>query len=715
MPDKLHLAILWHMHQPSYTLVGDVVAGMPWVRLHALKNYFDMPHLLEDYPGVRCVFNLVPSLWEQLERYYSGELTDTFLEAAMISPQDLSEDTRAFLLRNLFRVHPNLIAEFPRYAALDRRYRLEGHARCLRDWREQDYLDLQVLFHLAWSGWELRRDPLVERLLAKGHGYTQAEKLDLFAVQREFLARPIEQYRRLLASGQAEISTTPYYHPIIPLLLDLEHARDFDPQCPLPPVRFSHREDAALHLHKAREFVEARLEVSPRGMWPSEGAVTQEMLTLFRENNVDWLATDEEILWRSLPHSGMSPMTSANRAELLYRPWTVATERGPMVLYFRDREISDNIGFRYQTWSAEDAVGDIVRRLEQVLRDWTGKHPPLVSVILDGENAWEFYPGHGEAFLRLLYATLQEHPAIEMVTLSEATERTASHRTLPRLATGSWIYGNLRTWIGHPEKNRAWEYLAKVRSELGKVLTGTEEPEQVALVRESLLRAEGSDWFWWYGDDHHTEFAEEFDQLFRGHLRRAYELAGLAPPDLLDEPVRQTHGVADVTEPRGLLHPQLDGEDSHFFEWRDAGELRRTSQGTMHHGNLLIRRIRYGFDGEALFLRIDPCQDAAKWAGVGLQLKVPESPHAKSEVFNIRCIGTQDFSKASLDGKPGLWLGHLIEVRVPLSWIERQAGERFSLRLALYQDRRQIERWPGQGYYELGVPSADFGAEHWVV
>lgn len=594
----LKVAFLWHQHQPLYRSPRNGRYSLPWVRLHGLKDYYDMAALAGEFPRIHLTFNIVPSLLDQLDDYVEGRAIDPALELARRSAADLGEDERLELLELFFSVpYRTLIAPYPRYVALFHRRGRRGmdgdYREALAVFRPEDLRDLQVWFHLAWCGPTLRRRPEVRELLKKGDGFTEDEKIALLDLQEKFLKEIVPIHRRLADEGIAEISTSPYYHPILPLLCDLDAASEAEPHLPLPDRPFRCPSDAAWHVREALTAMTRAFGRKPAGMWPAEGALSEQAIEIFGSHGVRWLASDEGVLRASTPGS--------NESDLIYRPYRVVGPGGPgPPVFFRDQTLSDMIGFMYATWPAQTAAGDFLSRLREI----SGRAPGgVASVILDGENAWEHYPDNGVGFLRALYDGLSRAEDISTVSFSQALAEGPAPGTLGRLRAGSWIGSRLTTWIGHPEKNKAWSLLAAARLEAERRLgPGLEGSTAFA----SLAAAEGSDWFWWFGEDHSSEQDSLFDASFRDLLRNVYLELHAPVPNELDQPIKHVrHHV--WTPPSGPLKPTIDGKVSDYFEWLTAGTCDAAGgQGTMHQAVWMLRRIAFGTDGLSFFVRVDP-------------------------------------------------------------------------------------------------------------
>ena len=557
---RLSVAVLWHMHQPDYVDGMTGRPAMPWVRLHGLLSYYDMIRLVREEPGARAVFNVVPSLLRQLDDAAAGRTEDDFQRLSRLDPSELDEADRLILLRDFFSFnHARRFVELPRLRELweirggDDRESLDPEA--LVRFGDQDLRDLQVGFNLAWCGRTLREDPRVARLFVKGRDFSETEKQELLEVQRGFLGRILPAYQEAVESGQVELSCTPLNHPILPLLCDTEAAREAIPDLPLPRMRFRRPGDAWYHVHTALTETERLCGVRPAGMWPAEGSISEPALRVFQTEGVRWVATDQGVLEGSWAKAG-----EAGPAGGHFRPYRWGGEGAPAI-FFRDTGLSDNLGFRYQSWPADDAVADLLHHLEIIRQGMPDEGDFLVPLILDGENPWEFYPDNGIDFLQRFYAQIARTPTLRWSTFSDFLARSEEPAVLPTVRAGSWIRADFTTWSGHPEKNLGWDYLSGVRDAFEAELEAADalrevtladgrtvsapDPAKVGPGRDGALakamaamaNAESSDWFWWYGDDNPTDFGREFDALFRRHMANTARHLGHDPDPRLDTPV----------------------------------------------------------------------------------------------------------------------------------------------------------------------------------
>jgi alpha-amylase/alpha-mannosidase (GH57 family) len=603
----LAVAFLWHLHQPYYTDPLTQTAPLPWVRLHATKGYFDMAVLLEEYPEVNVTVNLTPVLLLQLQEQAQGTVSDAFWVHAARPAADLTEDERRFILRHFFSANwDTMVRPHDRYYGLliQRGIHLRDDElpAIARRFSVQDLLDLQVWHNLTWFGHRaVARFPAVRDLIAKGRQFTESDKQTVLATQREVLGQLIPLYRQLQERGQVELSTTPFYHPILPLLIDTDSARRARPDSALPQ-RFTHPEDAETQLRAALDFHESLFGRRPVGLWPSEGSVCPELVPILSKLGFHWAATDEGILARS--------MDDWRRDELLYRPYRARINDGEVAMLFRDRDLSDAVGFTYSRNPPEVSVADFCGRLNDIAQR-SPEARPLVPVILDGENPWESYPDGGEGFLRGLYYAMSQGSSngvrVQTVTPGRDLDEHPPTASLERLHTGSWINADLKIWLGHSEDNDAWDRLGRTRRFLQqRERAGGMPAEAIRAAWAELYAAEGSDWYWWYGDEFDTDYKALFDQLFRLHLANVYRIVRAEVPEFLKTPVlRQAVKIAG-REPTALIAPTLDGAVTDFYEWQGAGYVDgRPHLSSMHNRTEYFHRIYFGFNLECFYLRLD--------------------------------------------------------------------------------------------------------------
>ena len=704
---QIYLCFLWHMHQPFYK---DLMSGeyrMPWTRLHALKDYYGMVQALEEFPAVHQTFNLVPSMMMQVEEYASGKAVDPFLRIALKPAEALTEGEREFMLRNFLMPSPApVFARLPRYAELCQAWAAADCSpqRAMRLFTTAALRDLQVLSHLAWFDEEvLTRDAEVRELVRRGRDYTLDDQALVARKQAEMLGRVIPAYQKFSARGQIEISTTPLYHPILPLLCDSNIAGVSHPYVPLPP-QFRYPQDARTQLERAREYCAERFGRAPAGLWPSEGSVSDEALAIAAGAGFSWAGTDNGVLSRTLGRTA--------GVEDTYRPYLWRRDGRQIALVFRDHYLSDLIGFVYQRVGAVEAARDFLDRIRDNCRGILASgRDVFVPIILDGENAWEYYEANGRPFLAELYRGITADPAIEALTMSEALKR-VEPQPLDHIFPGSWIGANFDIWIGAEEDNRAWEYLLRARQTYDQAAGGV-SLEARALAYEELLIAEGSDWCWWYGPEHQSNYRLEFDELYRAHLANVYRALGLLPPEELSRPILKQTVRATETQPTSPIRPVIDGEVTSFFEWMGAGVYRVDRRsGAMHGKRFVVHELSYGSDGQNLYLRIDfEAEAAADLTDTDAHFTVqPSSDPARASFIALRFgsgrveqkeIRLADPQRA--ESPVEFAFRKVLEVRLSLRALAVAPDHSLRFQISLWKDGLPVDAIPQEGWIEFST------------
>ncbi len=727
------------MHQPYYEDLATREHILPWVRLHALKDYYGMVALLREFPDVRMTFNLVPSLLVQLEAFAAGRARDRFLDLSLKPADALDPEEVDFILENFFHAQRQyMIDVYPRYGELLARRggtavgALERRAAAAR-FSADDLRDLQVWHKLAWiDPLYLDHDARVRALVAKGRGFTEDDKAVLRTVELELLNKVIPEYREAVARGQIEVSASPFYHPILPLLCDTEIYRRTHPDSRMPREPFKRPGDAALQLERAAMYHERLFGSRPVGLWPSEGSVSDQMVPLVAAAGFQWMATDELILARTLGVTfSRDGRGHVEQPERLYKPYVVRAGGAKVACTFRDHVLSDLIGFTYSGWPAETAAEDFVGRLVDAgarYRDRTGGGEALIPIILDGENAWEHFEGGGRPFLRALYRRLSSHSQLKTVTMGEACAG-ATHE-LAGIFPGSWIDANFYIWIGHADDQKAWSQLADARDALDEAVRHGADPTAMVEAREELLIAEGSDWFWWYGDDHSSAHDAEFDDLFRRYVRNAYRRLQLPVPDeLFVSNISATAAAVVQTEPTTLLAPTLDGEETSYFEWLGAGTLEiREVAGAMHQTDrrpAVVSLVHFGFDHERLYVRVDSASRVVDVLADGRELSLKFFTPGGVRFSVRQRLGRLTASFWDRQATEPYWhdrgpggatvaAGTVLELAVPFADLGLAADQPVAFFVAVFDDAgAELERHPAHRPIELLTPDALFEARHW--
>ncbi|MBU0520462.1 hypothetical protein KJ564_16150 [bacterium] len=713
MPGKLNVSFLWHMHQPYYRDPNTGRYAMPWVRLHATKGYLDMIEAVLRFGGKGVTFNIVPSLLLQLNDLAEGQDEDDYLRLSLKTPDQLEPVEKGTILRHFFSAnHDNLVLPYRRYKKLlqKRGFDLshQGIDAAVKRFNETDFRDLQVWFNLTWFGWAAgEKYDLLRALKKKGQDFTEDEKVSLLDLQREVLGNIISTYKGAWDQGLIDISTSPFYHPILPLLIDNRSAKISQPRDPMPEELFQRPEDAEIQLKRARKYIKSQFGRYPTGLWPSEGSVSPAACELAAEADFKWLGTDERILMATLP--------GLKREEIIYSGYKTRDD-GPTI-YFRDQGLSDAIGFRYAKNPSKRSVADFIGHLEMIAASFKSPEEHIVSVILDGENAWEYFPDGGKAFFEELYGRLQNHKNVQLTSFSDFSTKQQEHKVLPPIFPASWINGSFRIWIGEPIKNIAWDHLAKAAKLIGEHEKQKPKPKGLKKIKELLYIAEGSDWFWWYGTPNSSDFDAEFDYLFRANLLQIYSSLGVEPPDELKQPLV---GETLPVEFKDFfpIHPIIDGKETHYYEW--LGAVKITSgdySGAMNIGKTFITKLFYGLSENHLFIRVDA--PAEFWSTTGQEIIIQVERERQSAV-SIRNLQNTDDLLINWQGElppkemPEAALDRCLEIQIPFANFSCP-DQRIKFAICVKRNNLEIERWPREGGFACPCPSDELFGSNWLV
>jgi alpha-amylase/alpha-mannosidase (GH57 family) len=717
---RVHLVILWHMHQPQYRDPSTGSYFLPWTRLHALKDYWGMVKILEEFPRVHMTFNMVPSLTAQIEEYAGGKFREPWFELAFTPAESLAYDQRREILERAFQVnHEHLMSRWPRFVELYKAVQLAGTEAAKMQFGLRDWRDLQALSQLAWMDEEyLENDPVVAPLSRKGEGYTESDKAQLRAKQLELLQRVLPEYRRAAERGQIEISTTPFYHPILPLICDTEIARVANPHTPLPHPPFRQPEDAREQLVRSRAHHERTFGRSPAGLWPSEGSVSNQALEMAAALGFRWYATDEGVLGRSRNIGFWRDATGyPQNAEILYSPWNTHCAGREITGFFRDHYLSDLVGFVYSRIDAAAAASDLHRRIRAIGERISTGRPATVTVILDGENAWEYYPKNGRDFLRLFYGFIERDPEIRALTASEALAAAGDMPTLDGIFPGSWINANFDVWIGHAEDVRAWELLGEAREVYARAVRRREQdgaaPSTAQLARafESVLAAEGSDWNWWYGPEHGSANDAEFDALYRSHLTEIYKALSLEAPDSLAQPIKRRPERGWREPPGRYLEVQVDGRESSYFEWMGAGYYAGDPRSGALHGRAeVLTGFAYGFGPEHLYIRVNPVPGAlAEFPESELRLTLWDTRETRVTLRLRRgALANVTFEQGGVcplhpESQIVAAVDKILEVSLARDLFNLRGRRSLLLSLALWEGGLPLAILPSEGFLEIAL------------
>src|SRR4030067_953702 len=650
----LYVAFLWHMHQPFYRDPITGVYRLPWVRLHGTKDYLDMVEILTDFPHIRQTFNFTPSLLEQIIGYTENHAIDRHLELTLKKASDLDMDDRAFILENFYLANwDNMVKPFPRYYELL----------------------LKRGFHLVKGD-----------LMRMAKYFSTNDFLDL-------------QVRYNLCW------TDPLFRKKDPVLNALADKQ-----------RKYTEEDKNL-LKMGLDYFEGLFSYRPVGMWPSEGAVSEEVVKIAGKEGIKWMGTDEDILSNSLNKRLRDSSGNIIEPENLYRPYMFDN----VSLIFRDRHLSDLIGFVYHKWDPKKAAEDLLNKFLSLQASLPKDKPHLLSIILDGENAWEHYKNDGHDFLRYLYEGLSKEERLRTDRISEYIEEYGSGEPLGKLYAGSWINANYGIWIGHEEDNRAWDYLSDTRNDL-ELFQKLNPEKDVSEAWKAIYIAEGSDWNWWYGDEHTTETQRDFDELFRLNLIKVYKEMGKEVPQQLFVPVtREDRSIPPMITIRGFIEPKIDGIVTSYYEWYQGAYMDvRKFGGSMHIAESIISHVYYGFNKDNFFLRIDPTitfrefPDDTKFSiyvlkPIQFKIIVPIKPSSnKAELIeNIKgaWVKVKDLTDFAIQD--------IFELKIAFHDLKAKEKDEMNVFVCIDKNSVEVERCPLRGYITFAVPTPEFEAMMW--
>lgn len=716
----IHLAFLWHQHQPFYKDVLRHRYVLPWVRLHALKSYTGLLLALKEFPQIRANVNLVPSLIVQIEEYAEGRAMDHALRLTRKPATELTESDRLFILDHFFAGNPTqTVRPFARYREMYdlRAMKARSAEQALPDFNTAMFRDLQVWATLAWfHPLVVDGNPVLQELRQKGRAFTEEDKRLMLHEQDAVLRRLLPLHREMAETGQIELSTTPFYHPILPLLCRMECAREGLPGLPMPEKRADFAPDAEEHVQRAIELHERVFGRKPLGMWPAEGSVGMDILPLLRGRGFRWIATDEQILARSTgANLARDQSASLLYPDALYQPYALPGDDLPAIV-FRDRGLSDAIGFEYHHGDSVQGAENLAWRIVEGGRR-CHDDARLISVILDGENPWDYYPQAGVPFLRALFdrlSRLTQEGAIASTTLSDYIERRPPQNRLERLHAGSWIEANFAIWIGTPDDRAAWSLVAEAREALMRRMQEEPplDPRAAEMAREELLVAEGSDWCWWLGGDRTSDQDYLFDELFRNHVANIYHLIGLLPPAALAQPIGKPPKAAGRGPEEEDLEWQLGEIANGYHRWSLIGRYDVvTESSTMRRATEVVRRLYYGFGENDFFLRIDAENGALGALGPDARVAVRFQAPARLSLVSDTLSKPQPTLSLQYENGTSRAVGTLLVEKAlglacPVWLLASRAGDQIEFHVEILRGDELVQRVPVAGAIPVTVPVA---------
>jgi alpha-amylase/alpha-mannosidase (GH57 family) len=708
------------MHQPYYRDMKTGENSMPWVRLHGIHSYYDMVRLHESMPGLQATINFVPSLILQIREYAEDGKSDAFLEHTEIPAENLNNQQKAFILRHFFMAnHEQMIRPYSAYFKLMEKRGIELDEadidQAIRFFSTQDYLDIQVFYNLTWFGFEAREEiPQIKELLLKNGKFTEDDKRFVIEAQRRILKSLLDAIKRVGTCDYIELSTTPFYHPILPLLIDTNFASRAMPKVKLPP-RLTALPHAKYQLEKGISYMEGFLGKRPSGMWPAEGSVCPEMIPLLSQAGIKWIATDQGIL--------LSSGIKGTKEEIIFQPYIAEHDNAQVAVVFRDREISDLISFTYYRMGTENAVEDFIKRIKLTAESCPKDRENIITIILDGENPWEHYPNSGKDFLYRLFQRIHEE-GIQTTTISRFIEKFPPKNTIKKIHSGSWINANYAIWIGKDQKNKGWGYIKRTLDEVGRFINPSncnDADSQGAL--NSFAAACGSDWFWWFDDDFASAFKGDFDRIFRTHLKNVFSFLKRDLPLFLFDPIYRYEEQPELLKPLAFIYPEISGKAPSFFDWINAAKINvHRFGGTMAQSEELFETIYFGFNPESFFLRIDPI-DKKKGFVLNDGEEIAIYIHNQEKKYKLRLFREGEQYKLAFcdepekgfcicDCKIQYVVSQVFEMGVPFKPLGYTPGEDLTLVITIVRNGVEVRRY---SHLHFEVPDENYELLMWTV
>lgn len=604
---KLSIAFYWHMHQPVYQLspTGDFL--MPWVRLHAVKDYLDMALWAKKFDKLKLNFNFVPVLINAIINYGENEAHDIHSRLTITPQDELTNEDKIFILNNFFDAnYQTMILANPEYHRLYQIVQSSG-TEDTSIFSNQEYADLMALFNLAWIDPSFKTsNSELKKLVKKGKNYTLEDRIAIIQIQRDIIKKIIPTIRKLIEKNKIEITTSPYYHPILPILLDYKNIKkNSSPANDLQDLKTDL--DAKMQTKMALDRIEEVFGKRPRGVWPSEQCVSAKTLEMLSSLGVEWSLSDEGILANSINFEFEHDFKGYIKEPYhLLKTYKYKTSTSDLKMVFRESTIPNLIGFEYQNHNPIATANDLYDRIKvlqsKILSSPDNEH--LLTIALDGENCWENYLEDGASFLKTLYTLITEDDSLETVLLSDYLEKTKEDKLLPKIASGSWINRNFKLWIDEPVKDIAWTYLKRVRQDFANFVKREPLNPNIELARRELFICEGSDWFWWYGEPNDSGRDNIFDFLFRTHLKNVYRYLDLDTPKYLDDPLSDISTSKPSKYPKSLITPSINGKNvvDENDEWNNAGYI-EIPDGPVLRESKLFDKIRFGNDQNNFYLK----------------------------------------------------------------------------------------------------------------
>lgn len=601
---KLSLAIYWHMHQPVYEIEGTYL--MPWTRLHAVKDYLDMELFLERFPKLKLNFDVVPALIDTIIDY-SNDANDIHSELTTTTVENLTDEEKSFILNNFFS------PKFETMLYKSENYKNLYQKRFAKDvcnpseFSEQELSDLMALFNLVWiDPIHFSRYPRLQELWNKQYNYTLEDRIEIIEIHRQIIRELIPTTKKYIQEGRIELTTSPYYHAILPILADVKGSVKNVLTTEGLPSNLGMLDDAKIQVKSALDRIEEIFGVRPKGLWPPELCIGPKTLSLLAKEGVKWTISDEGILSSSINFDFIRDFKgNLNDPYHLLKVYQYQTKNGDIDIIFRDRSIPNLINFEYAGIDPKMAAGDLYDKIKVVQNKLlvSPDETHLLTISLDGENCWENYQNDGNDFLENIYSYIENDETLETVLISNYIEQEKHKKPLNKIYSGSWIDKSFQYWIGEPTKNKAWTYVKQAKDDFETFVKENKNHPNIEAAHRELMIAEGSDWFWWYGEPNNSGQDFVFDYMFREHLKNVYILLDKNPPENLDTSLI-TRIEIPFKHPTGDISPKMDGASGSSTDWYHAGNL-SLLDGPVYRENKIIDKIMYGCDSQNMYFRLN--------------------------------------------------------------------------------------------------------------
>lgn len=679
---NLFISFFWHFHQPYYKDIIDNIYLFPYTKIHLLKNYYMMAKIVEQNK-VKVNFNFTPILLDQINDYEKNNNKCLITEYSKFNKELLIENKENIIKKLFSFLSINSINKYERLKELS--------LKNPNDYNQEDILDLITLFNLSLIP-HFEKDERIEKIEQKRKNYNDEDRFYILEKQNEIIRKVLPLYKELFNENLIEITNSPYSHPIIPLIIDIEIARKCG-ENNLPKERFSHPEDIYEQIKIGKDIFMKNFGKEPLGIWPPEGGVSDEVIDIFINNNFKYFATDEDILFKSL---------NSNIRENIYKPYYIKRNNNKIYVIFRDKIISDLIGFKYSSMNEYDAINDFVSRINLIKENL--KKDGLLIVLLDGENPWEFYKNNGYDFLNLLYTSISKEKGVFLTTVSKILDSVESEE-IDHIDCGSWINGDFKTWIGDDEDNLSWSYLNKIRDDFD--ILNEEKKEE---IKKILFVLEGSDWNWWYGKSYEDNIKKDFDYLYRRHMLSFYLSSGLNIKEFIYKSIILNKRNFINLKVKNYIEPKIDGKITDFYEWENGFYYDKEEKlSEIYSNDKFFEYIKGGFDKENLYLLIKTNENYKDFK-IEINLNPDSETYKLIFMFNQKNVTLSSNPKVNLE----YYFDEVFEIKMPFFKEIFFKENTLSFFLIFYFNDKPVSKTPEDGLFIIETDERNLVSE-WIV